>query len=106
VYTSGESAEDVAGQWLARYKGNNQVALTELINFIFRSAGCSAEVTIDDINDPDNAETRISDMQDELQAVSLAPMPNIERTLISCSNKSQITLLSRKRRAATRSEQL
>lgn len=106
MYTGDESAEDVAGQWLARYKENNQEALTELINFIFRSAGCSAQVTVDDINDPDNAETRISDMQDVLQAVSQAPMPNIERTLISCSNKSQITLSSRKRRTATRSEPL
>jgi len=70
VYTSGESAEDIAGQWLARYNENNQEALTEFLNFIFRSAGCNAELTIHDINDPDNAENRISDMQDELQAVS------------------------------------
>jgi len=40
------------------------------VNFIFKSAGCSAQVTIDDINDADNAETRIKDMQDQLQAVS------------------------------------
>ena len=59
--------EDVAGQWLARYMENNQEALTELMNFIFKSAGCSAQVTIDDINDPDNAETRIKDLQDELR---------------------------------------
>jgi cohesin complex subunit SA-1/2 len=70
VYSSGESAEDIAGQWLERYKQNNQEALKEFINFVLRSAGCSAQVTIDDINDPDNAETRIQDMQNELQAVS------------------------------------
>lgn len=70
VYTSGAPAEDVAGQWLASYDENNQAALTEFINFIFRSAGCSSEVTVHDINDPDNAENRISDMQDVLQAVS------------------------------------
>ena len=70
VYTSGASSEDIAEQWLASYNKNNQKALTDFINFVFRSAGCSSEVTIDDINDPDNAETRISDMQDVLQAVS------------------------------------
>jgi hypothetical protein len=45
-------------------------------------------------------------MQDELQAVSKAHMSNARNPLISCSNKSLITLSSRKRRAATRSEQL
>ena len=70
VYSGNETAEDVAGQWLARYQENNQEALMEFINFILRSAGCSAQVTIDDIGDPDNAETRIRDLQDELQAVS------------------------------------
>jgi len=106
VYTSGELAEDVAGRWLVRYEDNGQEALTEFMNFIFKSAGCSAQVTVDDINDPDNAESRISDMQDELQAVSKAHMSNARNPLISCSNKSLITLSSRKRRAATRSEQL
>jgi cohesin complex subunit SA-1/2 len=84
VYTSGESAEDVAGQWLGRYMENNQEALTELMNFIFKSAGCSAQITIDDINDPDNAETRIKDLQDELQAVSGAHMANARRNTNIC----------------------
>ncbi|PMD41200.1 STAG-domain-containing protein [Hyaloscypha variabilis F] len=80
VYTSGESAEDIAGQWLARYNENNQEALTEFLNFIFRSAGCSAELTIHDINDPDNAENRISDMQDELQAQQVTDYPVISKS--------------------------
>lgn len=79
VYTSGEPAEDVAVQWLARYQENNHEALTELVNFIFKSAGCSAQVTIDDINDADNAETRIKDMQDQLQAQQVTDYPLISK---------------------------
>lgn len=80
VYTSGELAEDVAGRWLVRYEDNGQEALTEFMNFIFKSAGCSAHVTVDDINDPDNAESRISDMQDELQAQQVTDYPLISKT--------------------------
>jgi cohesin complex subunit SA-1/2 len=72
VYTSGESSEEVARQWLARYEENNQEALTELINFIFQSAGCSVQVSVHDINDPDNVDGRLADMQEEFQAVSYA----------------------------------
>jgi cohesin complex subunit SA-1/2 len=74
VYTSGDSSEDVAQQWLARYAANNQEALTELVNFIFKSAGCSVQVSVDDINDPDNVDGRLADMQEEFQAVSSAHM--------------------------------
>jgi cohesin complex subunit SA-1/2 len=45
--------------------------MTELINLVIRSAGCKIEVSQDDINDPDNCATRLQDIQEEFQAVSI-----------------------------------
>jgi hypothetical protein len=101
VYTSGESSEEVAREWLARYAENNQEALTELINFVFKSAGCSVQVSVHDINDPDNVDGRLADMQEEFQAVSQALMANARQDTNISSKISQITLLSRRQRAAT-----
>ena len=44
--------------------------MTELVNFVLKSAGCSLRVTEDDINDPENVEGKLGDLQEEYQAVS------------------------------------
>jgi cohesin complex subunit SA-1/2 len=44
--------------------------MTELVNFVLKSAGCDLRVTEDDINDPENVEGRLGDLQEEYQAVS------------------------------------
>ncbi len=67
---SGYSSEDVAQQWLNRYKDNNPASMAELVNFVLRSAGCNIEVSEDDINDTDNIDGRIGDLQQEFQEVS------------------------------------
>jgi cohesin complex subunit SA-1/2 len=43
--------------------------MTELVNFMLKAAGCDVQVTVDDINDFDNAAGRLRDIQDEYQAV-------------------------------------
>lgn len=60
----------MASQFLAKHTDSNAAALTELVNLVIKSAGCSLQVTEDDINDPDNVEGKIQDLQDEYQAVS------------------------------------
>jgi cohesin complex subunit SA-1/2 len=70
VYTSGDSLKDVASQWLTRHEENGPLAVTELINFLLKSAGCNIEVNEDHINDPENVDGKLEDIQTEYQAVS------------------------------------
>lgn len=65
MFKSGKSSEEVAINWLKAFEEDNAIALKDLVNLILRSAGCEQEVTIDDINDPDNAPNKLNDMQDE-----------------------------------------
>ena len=57
-------------QWLKNYQEDNHAALTDLVNFLLKSAGCSIQVTENDIQDVDNVEGKLGDLQDEYQAVS------------------------------------
>lgn len=70
VYTSGLSAEDVAGQWANRVNEDGPAAMVEFVNFLLRSSGCKIEVIRDDIDDVDNVSARVGDLQDEYQTVS------------------------------------
>jgi cohesin complex subunit SA-1/2 len=70
VFTSGDSLEDVASIWLGRFKADNLPAMAELVNFILKCAGCTIQITADDINDEDNVENKLGDIQEEYQAVS------------------------------------
>lgn len=70
IFSSGNNLEDVASQFLTQYADNNPAALAEMVNMIILSAGCTLQVTQDDVNDTENVENKISDLQDEYQAVS------------------------------------
>ena len=65
--------EHVASQWLARSNEDGSAAVTELVNFILKSAGCDVEVTEDQINDPDSATGNLEDIQAQFQAVNWPP---------------------------------
>ena len=69
VFASDDSLKDVAENWLNSYAEDAPLALTDFVNFLLRSAGCDIQVTVDHINDPDNAAGRLADIQTEYQAV-------------------------------------
>jgi len=71
VFVDAEPIEQAAQEWLGRYQNDNTVAMTELVNFMLKAAGCDVKVTEDDINDFDNAAGRLRDVQDQYQSVSL-----------------------------------
>lgn len=70
LFSSGNRPQDVAAQWLQKYRENGRQALTDLVNLILRSSGCNIEVTVDDIDDIDNIDGRLADVQSEFQMVS------------------------------------
>jgi cohesin complex subunit SA-1/2 len=45
--------------------------MMDLINCVLKCTGCDLQVTIDDINDPDNAPERLKDLQEQLEEVNL-----------------------------------
>ncbi|KAH8672544.1 STAG domain-containing protein [Tricladium varicosporioides] len=79
VFSNGESLEDVASMWLNRYQENQPGAVTELVNFILKCAGCDLQVTEDDIEDMDNVEGRVGDVQEEYQSQNITGYPLISR---------------------------
>ncbi|KAF8856215.1 STAG-domain-containing protein [Acephala macrosclerotiorum] len=79
VYTSGLSSKDVAGQWVSRLQDDGPAAMVELVNFLLRSAGCTIEVTRDDIDDVDNVAGRVGDLQEEYQAQNPTDYPLISK---------------------------
>jgi cohesin complex subunit SA-1/2 len=70
VFTSGQSPEDVAGQFLAKYGDDKVETVKDLVNLVLKSAGCDLQVTADDIQDPENIGSKLGELQEEYQAVS------------------------------------
>lgn len=60
----------MTGEWLERHGQNGPLAVTELLNFVLKFAGCDIELTEDHINDADAADATVVDLQNQFQAVS------------------------------------
>lgn len=71
VFSSGHTVKSTAAEWISRYQQNKTVAMRDLINLALRAAGCSLEITEDDVEDQDNVPGKLGDLQDEYQGVSL-----------------------------------
>ncbi|CAL3969074.1 unnamed protein product [Diplocarpon coronariae] len=79
VFTSGDAAENIVTRWLAAYEADNLAALADLVNMVLLSAGCTIEVTSDDVGDDDNVVGKFEDMQAEHQTQNIADYPLISR---------------------------
>ena len=44
--------------------------MAEIVNFVLKCAGCDLKVDIHDIEDPDSCANKLTDIQEEYQAVS------------------------------------
>ncbi|KAL1654213.1 cohesin complex subunit [Didymella pomorum] len=79
VFASGDRLEDVAARWVARFNEHEAKAVAEIVNFVLRAAGCSLRIDEDDIADPDNAPSRVAELQDEYQAQDVTEYPLIAK---------------------------
>ncbi|XWW96740.1 hypothetical protein V2A60_004720 [Cordyceps javanica] len=79
IFGSGQPSQTVAHQWLEKYKADNAVALSDLVNCILQCAGCDLEVTPDDIRDPENIPNRLVDLQGVYQEQNIIDYPLISR---------------------------
>lgn len=69
IFGSGESSQNVAVQWLEKYRNDDGAALLDLINCVLQCIGCEQQVTIDDIRDPENIPNRLGDLHHAYQEV-------------------------------------
>ncbi|KAF4634636.1 hypothetical protein G7Y89_g3456 [Cudoniella acicularis] len=79
VFSGGETLEDIASMWLNRYQDNSPAAMSELVNFVLKCAGCNVQITEDDINDADNVEGKVGDIQEEYQSQNITDYPLVSK---------------------------
>ncbi|KAH7067632.1 STAG domain-containing protein [Paraphoma chrysanthemicola] len=79
VFGSGERLDDVAASWAARFNEHEARAVAEVINLVLRAAGCDLRIDEDDIADPDNAPSRVAEIQEEFQTHEVTDYPLIAK---------------------------
>lgn len=91
VFASGNTLQDVAGQWLRRFHDHESSALAEVVNFVLRCAGSEGEVTDHDIEDPDGVTNKLDDLREEYQASNPTDYPLILKGKIATTFKDGVT---------------
>jgi len=81
----------VAADWIARWEQNNSEAMRDLVNLVIRCTGCSIEVEPQDIEDPDNVVSKLTDIQDEFQAQKITDYPLISKAKGNAGFRSTMT---------------
>ncbi|CAG8050636.1 unnamed protein product [Penicillium salamii] len=79
VFGKSNNADTVAAQWLSQYQRNNGDAMCNLVNFILRCTGTDLEIDTAEVEDVDNAPTRIQDLQTLYQAEGITEYPLISK---------------------------
>lgn len=72
--------DGVAADWMTRYEQHQANAVRDLINFALKCTGCDLQVDLHDIEDPDNAASKLTDLQDEYHALKITDYPLISRS--------------------------
>ncbi|KAL8715367.1 MAG: hypothetical protein Q9220_000700 [cf. Caloplaca sp. 1 TL-2023] len=91
IFAQGHTVEGVAAEWITRYDQHNANAMCALINFVLKCTGCDLQVNIHDIEDPDNAASKLEDLQDEYQAQNITDYPLLSKNKGYASFRSTLT---------------
>ncbi|KAL8716067.1 MAG: hypothetical protein Q9225_006248 [Loekoesia sp. 1 TL-2023] len=91
VFSQGHTVDAVAAEWITRYDQHNANAMCELVNFVLKCTGCDLEVNVHDIEDPDNAASKLEDIQDEYYAKKITDYPLISKAKGYTSFRSTVT---------------
>lgn len=65
--------------------------MRDLVNLVIRCTGCSIEVEPQDIEDPDNVVSKLTDIQDEFQAQKITDYPLISKARGNAGFRSTMT---------------
>ena len=91
VFSQGHTLDGVAADWMTRYEQHQSNAVRDLINFVLKCTGCDLQVDLQDIEDPDNASSKLTDLQDEYHALNITDYPLISRLRVNHSFRSTMT---------------
>lgn len=64
---------------MTRYEKHPAQALCDLVNFVLKCAGCELQVDLHDIEDPDHATSKLTDIQDEFQQLKVTDYPLLSK---------------------------
>ena len=80
----------MAQRWLEDYDKDNTTGLCELVNFVLKCTGCDLKVDNHDIDDPDNAPNKLTDLQEEYQSQNITDYPLIQKSKGSSFSRRQL----------------
>lgn len=79
VFGKGGSSDTVAADWLTLYQRDQPTAMRDMVNFMLRCTGTDLEVDTPEVEDVDNAPTRIDDLQTQYHQMGFTEYPLISR---------------------------
>ena len=79
MFFQGHTADGVAADWMTRYEKHPAQALCDLVNLVLKCAGCELQVDLHDIEDPDHATSKLTDIQDEFQQLKVTDYPLLSK---------------------------
>ncbi|KAL9096910.1 MAG: hypothetical protein Q9165_000874 [Trypethelium subeluteriae] len=91
IFVQGDVEEDVVTNWVERFKNDEASSVAELVNLVLRAAGCTIGVDVHDIGDPDNANGRLTSIQEEFQAQNVVDYPLIAKGKTTALFKKRLT---------------
>ncbi|KAF2762757.1 STAG-domain-containing protein [Pseudovirgaria hyperparasitica] len=81
VFGGDKSLQEVADEWVARFTAGEEAAsVADLINFVFKCAGCDSRVDHHNIEDTDGAPSTLMSIQEEFQAQGVVEYPLVSRS--------------------------
>lgn len=83
--------EAVAADWMTRFEEYQAKAMCDLINFVIKCTGCNLQIDLHDIEDPDNAASKLTDLQDEYHSLKITDYPLISKAKANTSFRSTLT---------------
>lgn len=76
---------------MSRYEQHQANAMCDLINFVLKCTGCDLQIDLHDIEDPDNATSKLTDLQDEYHHLKITDYPLISKAKGNASFRATMT---------------
>lgn len=76
---------------MTRYEQSSANAICDLINFVLKCTGCDLQVDVHDIEDPDNATSKLTDLQEEHNRLKITDYPLISKGKGNANFRSTMT---------------
>jgi cohesin complex subunit SA-1/2 len=91
LFAHDKTMDEVVAAWLKAFEEHESLALADVVNFVLKCAGCNGKLTEHDIEDPDGATAKLTDLQDEHQATEPTEYPLIAKGKNTAAFKQSIT---------------